>query len=788
MSFKPTKQTTILFIALILFALFSCTKKDHSHESEYRLWYEQPAGDDWMKALPIGNGRLGGMVFGGIGRERIMLNESSVWSGWYRDDNDRIGSYTALEEVRSILKDGKTDGIHGLIMDKVLTDKGYGKPDFGKYQSFCDVLIDLDNHEGEVRNYKRELDLSKGIASIEYEIGDTKYRREYLCSYPDQVIIMQLSTDNDKGFSGSIGFNSLHKKSGVKAIEDRLIFSGEVDTESEQHQGLEFEAQMMVKQKDGTLKNANEKLRFEHSKSVTIIVAGATNYQMSYPNYYGDSPVLKNEKTLKAIVSKNFVEIKKRHINDFSSLFSRVDLQLGQEISYMKMPTDKRLQLYRDKRDDRHLEAMLFQYGRYLLISSSRPGGLPANLQGLWNNSNNPPWNSDFHLNINLQMNYWPAEVTNLSECQLPLIDWIDDLRKPGNKTAKIHFNSEGWVSSHTANIWGFTAIGPARGIHMFEPQSAAWISLSAYEHFAYTQDIEFLKQKAWPILKGAAEFWLYNLQEYPGGILVSAPCYSPEQGPISRGAYFDQQVIWELFTDIIKVSDHFPEEEDFIEEVSAARSRLWPLKIGNFGQLCEWMDNELLEEDSTLASYVPENKHRHISHMVGLYPGSQITLESTPELAEAAKTSLNFRGDGGTGWSKAWKINCWARLKDGDRSWKLASEHLANNMYDNLLDICPPFQIDGNFGYTSGVAEMLLQSHDGVIRLLPALPKAWSKGSVKGLKARGDFECDISWSDGKLTKAVFHSKKGGHATVVYGSENFTIDLKPGSEYIFQKN
>jgi alpha-L-fucosidase 2 len=322
----------------------------------------------------------------------------------------------------------------------------------------------------------------------------------------------------------------------------------------------------------------------------------------------------------------------------------------------------------------------------------------------------------------------------------------------------------------------------------MFEPQSAAWISLHAYEHFAYTMNVEFLKEKAWPVLKGAAEFWLANLQEYPGGILVSSPCYSPEQGPISRGAYFDQQVIWELFTDIIKAGEYLPEEQDFIDKVTTARLKLWPLKIGKFGQLCEWMDNDLIEEDSTLASYVPVNKHRHISHMVALYPGSQITTESTPELADAAKTSLNYRGDDGTGWSKAWKINCWARLKDGDRCWKLASEHLSNNMYDNLFDICPPFQIDGNFGYTSGVAEMLMQSHNGTIRLLPALPKAWSEGSVTGLKARGGFECDIFWKNGKLIKAVIHSETGGHAEVEYGSERFTIELKPGEEHVLSNN
>ncbi len=782
------KPTIFLSLTLILFLFCSCTKKDNSLDPEYRLWYEQAAGEDWMKALPIGNGRLGGMVFGGIGQERIMLNESSVWSGWYRDDNDRIGSYAALEEVRALLKEGKTDGIQEIMMEKVFTDKGYGKPDFGKYQSFCDVLIDLDNHDGEVRNYKRDLDLSTGMASVAYEIGETKYRREYFCSYPDQVIVMRLSTDSEEGVSGSISVHSLHKKSTVKAEDGSLILSGEVDTESEQHKGLEFEAHLRVIPEDGTLKSENEKIWMEHVKSVTLIVAGATNYQMNYPDYYGESPTIKNNRSLNAIAGKAFDELKERHLNDFNSLFSRVDLQLGQDSLYMNMPIDKRLQMYRENKNDRHLEALLFQYGRYLLISSSRPGGLPANLQGLWNNSNNPPWNSDFHLNINLQMNYWPAEVCNLSECHLPLIEWIDDLQKPGNKTANIHFNSEGWVCTHTCNIWGFTAIGPNRGIHMFEPQSAAWISLHAYEHFVYTQDVEFLKLKAWPILKGAAEFWLANLQEYPGGILVSAPCYSPEQGPISRGAYYDQQVIWELFTDIIKAGEFIPEEKDFIDKVAAARTRLWPLKIGKFGQLCEWMDDDLIEEDSTLASYVPKNKHRHISHMVGLYPGSQITIESTPELAEAARTSLNFRGDGGTGWSKAWKINCWARLKDGDRSWKLASEHLANNMYDNLFDICPPFQIDGNFGYTSGVAEMLLQSHNGTIRLLPALPKAWSKGSVTGLKARGGFECDIFWNNGKLIKAVIRSEKGGHTTVEYGTDKFTIDLESGGEYVFQKN
>ncbi|QOD61759.1 glycoside hydrolase N-terminal domain-containing protein [Polaribacter haliotis] len=748
--------------------------------------YDQPAGDDWMKALPFGNGRLGGMVFGGVENERIMLNESSIWSGWYREDNDRKGTYKSLEKLRGILREGKTDGVNELMMDSIFTDKGYGRPDFGQYQSFCDVLINLDNHKGELKNYQRDIDMSKGTAVVTYEIDNIKYRREYFSSYPDQVIVMKLSTDSDAGLSGSIGLSSLHKKSNVKANENKLIFNGEVDTKSKENKGLEFEAQLITIPNGGSIKSKNEKLWIENSKSVTIIVAGATNYQMTYPNYYGTSASIKNNKTLKAIAGKDFKELKERHFKDFSNLFSRVDLDLGQDTTYLNMPINKRLVKYRKNKEDRHLETLLFQYGRYLLISSSRPGGLPANLQGLWNNSNTPPWNSDYHLNINLEMNYWPAEVTNLSECSLPLIEWTDDLRKAGEKTAKTHFNTEGWVTTHTSNVWGFSAMGPARGIHMFEPQSAAWISLNIYEHFAFTNDVEFLKEKGWPILKGAAQFWLENLQEYPGGILVSSPTYSPEHGPLTKGAYYDQQVIWELFTDIINVREHLPEEKEFINKVTEARDRLWPLKIGKFGQLAEWMDNEIIEEDSSLATYVPNNKHRHLSHLVGLYPGSQITVEETPELAEAAKTSLNYRGDSGTGWSKAWKINCWARLNDGDRAWKMASEHLAKNMYDNLLDICPPFQIDGNFGYTSGIAEMLIQSHNGTIKLLPALPKAWNKGSVKGLKARGGFVCDITWNNGTITEAVIRSEKGGKIPVVYGTEKFVVDVEAGGEYTYQ--
>lgn len=770
-------------IAAFLLLFFSCSvDQGLKQDQNLKLWYNQPAGKDWMKALPVGNGRLGGMIFGGISEERIMLNESSLWNGWFEPENDRKGAFDALEKVRALLKQGKRDEVQDIIVNKVLTDKGYGKPDFGCYQSFCDVLIKFDRPDKEVKNYRRELNLATGIATVEYEIGDTKFKREYFCSYPDQVVVMKLSTNKESSLGGTIGINSLHKNSKVKVVDNKIFFSGEVDTGNKEHEGLKFEAQLVVLADGGSMQSKDSKIQVEKANSVTIVVAGATNYQMSYPNYYGELPSSRNKKTLQKVKGKSFNELHNNHLADFESLFSRVDLQLESDTSYLNLPTDERLKLYRKNKDDRQLEILLFQYGRYLLISSSRPGGLPANLQGLWNNSNTPPWKCDYHLNINLQMNYWPAEVCNLAECHLPLINWIGDLRKAGEKTAKIHFNSKGWVASHTCNVWGFTAPGSQRGVHMFEPQSAAWIALHAYEHYAFSHNTDFLKQNAWPILKGAAEFWLCNLQEYPDGILVSSPCFSPEHGPITDGAYFDQEVIWELFTSCIKVGGLLENEGEFVEQVKAARSRLWPLKIGKFGQLCEWMDNEVLEEgDSTIYTYFPKNHHRHISHLMGLYPGSQITVEKTPELARAACVSLNQRGDGGTGWSKAWKINCWARLKDGNRAWKLCSEHLANNMFDNLFDACPPFQIDGNFGYTSGVAEMLIQSHNSEIELLPALPDVWGKGKVKGFCARGGFTFDMEWSKEELISVKITSTGGTCCRVRYKDNVIDVNMEQGN-------
>ncbi len=777
------KVVSFEFVIIFLSILFvSCTQNDETvNNDNLSLWYSSPAGDDWMNALPLGNGRLGAMVFGGVEEERIMLNENTLWSGWYDKNNDQASAPEALAQVRELLKQGRIDEVQEIAVQKLLSPNGYGKKDFGSYQSFCDVIIRTEGLESNVKNYHRNLDLSAGIAQVQYSLGDVNYTREYFCSYPDKVIVMKLASDQEAGWNGSIFFQSLHQNCKIEADGNKLVLSGQIDTGNDQHEGLRFEAQLIVEANSGKVEVRESVLYVKEADSVVIKIVGATNYQMSYPDYYGESPSVKNKRTLKNISTKSYRELKLAHTKDFSNLMNRVSLQLKQDTSYCHLPVDERLANYRQTRDDRQLETLLFQYGRYLLVSSSRPGGLPANLQGLWNNSNNPPWNCDYHLNINLQMNYWPAEVTNLSECHKPLIEWIEDLSKAGKNTARVHFDSKGWVCSHTCNIWGFTAPGSQRGVHMFEPQSAAWIALHLIEHFQFTNDKQFLTEKAWPILKGAAEFWLDNLQEYPGGILVSVPSYSPEHGPLTRGAYFDQQVIWELFTGIIEAGSYLPNEKQFISTIAETRSKLWPLKVGKHGQLCEWMDNALLEEgDSKAYTYVLKNKHRHISHLMALYPGHQITVENTPELAQAAARSLDLRGDGGTGWSKAWKISCRARLKDGNHAWKLASEHLAHNMYNNLFDKCPPFQIDGNFGYTAGVAEMLLQSHNNEIELLPALPDAWSSGEVKGLCARGGISIDMKWDEGKLVSATISSQAAKECQVKYKGQKVTIKLVTG--------
>ncbi len=762
------------------------------------LWYKHPP-TKWDDAFPLGNGRLGMVVYG-TAKEYIIFNEDSLWSGW-PENNDRAGSFKALQKLRKLIKDGASaTEIKKVAIKEFCSLHGYGKADFGAYQSFFNAHIEFGQNAGKISNYRRCLDLNTAIAEVTYQYNGIKFKREYFCSYPDQVSVMRFTADKAGSINMTFGLSSLHKKTHVTIRNNTLFLDGEVDTRTKGKQGMKFQAQLQFRVKGGKVSQTttvnqiqpgNKKLfykapaiKINNADEVVVIMTGATNYRLHYPDYRGRDPSQKNRKVLNAVKSKSFEELKSAHIRDYQSLFKRVDFKIeGPNRSYL--PTDIRRRQYKKTADDTGLEILVFQFGRYLMIASSRPGCLPANLQGLWNNSNSPPWNCDYHMNINLQMNYWPVDSCNLSECMEPLIDWLSDLEKPGAKTAKIHYNSRGWVAHHTTNIWGFTSPGPGRGIHMLEAESAAFICQNVWDHYAYTTDKEYLKKKAWPLMKGAAQFWVDNLQEVKGGYLAVVPSYSPEHGPLGDSAYFPNMVVWDLFTNCIKVTKILNIDHNFAAKLKKLRDRLPPLQIGQYGQLQEW-------RDSALEKNVRKDRHRHFSHLFAVYPGQQIIPGRDHELTKAAIQSMNYRGDGATGWSMGWKINVWARLLDGNRAHKLIRTFISNRVSDALWCLHPPFQIDGNFGYTAGIAEMLVQSHillrknklSNEIYLLAALPDKWATGSIKGLRARGGILIEnMTWKNKKLMEIQVKANASGNYVFAYKDKRYKVQLEKNIEY-----
>jgi len=672
------------------------------------LWYRKPAADWQKQALPIGNGRLGCMIFGGVDEERIQFNEDSMWTG----DENPSGNYKTM----------------------------------GGYQAFGDLYVSFDKGAG-ATGYRRELDLRRAVHRVSYTKDGVTYAREYFASNPDGVMVFRYTADGPGKHTGQIRLTDMH---GAKPVcgGNRLRTTGALKN------GLNYEAQVMVLNEGGRLSAADGRIAFEGCDALTIVLAAGTDYLDDHrKNWRRDHPHERVTREAKDAAGRPYAELLARHVRDHASLFGRVELDIGRTAEDRRaLPTDERLAKYKGDGRDPELETILFQYGRHLIIGSSRPGGLPANLQGLWNHKNNAPWHSDYHSNINIQMNYWLTEPANLPECHRPYLRMIYQMREPSRKATladKRFGGARGWTTRTSHNIFG------GHGWKWNIP-GGAWYAQHMWEHYAFGMDKKYLKEMAYPVLKEMCEFWEDYLKERSDGTLVVPQGWSPEHGPTEDGTSYDQQIVWDLFANYIDAADALGVDKAYRDKVAGMRERLLGPKIGKWGQLQEWET----DRDN------PKDHHRHVSHLFAVLPGRQISPHTTPEFAKAARVSLKARGHhGDVGWSNAWKISLWARLRVSEKAYWYVNRWVAFNPFDNLFNGCWPgrtFQIDGNFGYAAGVCEMLVQSHAGAVHILPALPDAWPTGSVRGSRARGGREVDIEWRDGRATAAVLRARAGG--------------------------
>ena len=787
-------KNLVLILLIAISASLSCSIISAEKEADpsLTLWYDQPASL-WTEAIPLGNGRIGAMVYGKTEEEVIQFNEETLWSG-QPHDYANTGAHQYLDQLRQLLWEGRQDEAHELggrhFMSEPLRQLSY--------LAFGNVLLNFPGHE-EVTSYRRSLDLETAISSVSYEVEGIEFKREMIASAPGQALLVRLESSMDGALNFIAGLDTPHSRYEVSVEGDQIILKGrannyhnEFDQDGKPfpESKLNFEARLKIVNEGGELVIHENKIEVVNARNATLYLVAAT----SFVNYKDISanPSERCMQSLASLEARSYEDLKAEHIADYQELFKRVTIDLGKS-EFSGRPTDQRLETFYED-EDPSLVSLLYQFGRYLLISSSRPGTQPANLQGIWNDHLAPPWESKYTINVNTEMNYWPAEMTNLSECAEPLLSLIKDISETGRNVAREHYGLEGWVTHHNTDLWRGTAPinNPFHGIW---PTGGAWLTQHLWWHYQYNGDKEFLRNHAYPILKEASRFFSQYLVNHPENPewLVSGPSNSPELGGMVMGPTMDHQIIRMVFDNTIEAAGILGVDTDFAEMLKSKRERIAPNQIGQYGQLQEWLED--IDD--------PDNQHRHVSHLWGLHPGDEIHPLTTPELAEACKVTLSHRGDGGTGWSRAWKVNFWARLLDGDRAFSLLKNLMVpslvddpvrpdrGGLYSNLFGSHPPFQIDGNFGAVSGIMEMLLQSHlrdedgDFYQDILPALPSDLPNGTITGIRGRGGFELDISWKDGELTEVKVQSILGNNLNLRYNGEAISQGTDAGQTYVF---